>query len=139
MQSVGVGRRLLAALVEGGIVFFGFGFAIAALTGNASVRPDGGAEFHLEGAPALALFALGFAYFVVLEAMLGATVGKYLVGVRVRTTAGCRIGWRASLVRNLLRAVDVCFGCIGALLIWTSPRRQRLGDRIAGTVVLMPS
>jgi uncharacterized RDD family membrane protein YckC len=139
MHYVSVGRRLIAALVDGAIVFFGFGFAIAALTSNASLRPEGGAEFHLEGGPALALFALGLAYFVVLEGMVGATVGKYLVGVRVRTMAGGRIGWTASLVRNLLRAVDVCVCCVGALLIWTSPRRQRLGDRVAGTVVLLPS
>ena len=136
MQPVSVGRRLIAAIVDGAIVFFGFGFAIAALTSNALLKPDGGAEFHLEGGPALVLFALGFAYYVVLEALLGATVGKYLVGVRVRMIAGGRIGWTASIVRNLLRAVDVCFCCIGAMLIWTSPHRQRLGDRVAGTVVL---
>jgi uncharacterized RDD family membrane protein YckC len=136
MQYVNVGRRLLAAMVDGAIAFFGFGFAIAALTSKASLQPNGGVEFQLEGGPALALFALGFMYFVVLEATLGATVGKFVVGVRVRTMAGGRIGWAASLVRNLLRAVDVCVFCVGALLILTSPRRQRLGDCVAGTVVL---
>jgi uncharacterized RDD family membrane protein YckC len=130
---------LLAAIVDTAIAFFGFGFAIAALTSQASVQPDGGVEFHLEGGPALALFALGFAYFVVLEAAFGATVGKFLVGVRVRTLDGGRIGWAASLVRNLLRPIDVCFWCIGAILIWASKRRQRLGDFAAGTVVVLPS
>lgn len=134
MRYVGVGRRLLAAFVDGAIAFLGFGFAIAALTGGIVSRPDG-IEFHLEGGPAFALFALGFAYFVVMEAALGATVGKLLVGVRVRTTEGGRIGWTASLARNLLRVVDYFVG-LGAVLIWTSPRRQRLGDRAAGTVVV---
>jgi uncharacterized RDD family membrane protein YckC len=85
------------------------------------------------------LLGLGLAYFVVLEATCGATLGKLLVGVRVRTTAGNPIGWMASLARNLLRVVDVCFCCVGAILIWTSTCRQRLGDRAARTVVVQPS
>lgn len=138
MQYVSVGRRVVAAFVDGLIVFFGLGFAIAALTGNASSSPDG-VEFHLEGAPALALLALWFLYYVAMEAMLGATLGKLLLGVRVRTADGNPIGWTASLARNLLRAVDVGFCFIGAVLIWTSPLRQRLGDRAANTVVVQPS
>jgi uncharacterized RDD family membrane protein YckC len=126
---------LLAAFVDSVIVFFGFGFPLAALAGQVSASPAG-VEFNLEGGPAFALFALGFVYYIAMEATFGATLGKFLVGVRVRTSDGNRIGWTASLVRNLVRVVDVCFAMIGALLIWTSPRRQRLGDRAAGTVVV---
>ena len=138
MQYVGLGRRLVAAFVDGAIAFFGIGFAIAALTGNSSAGPDG-VQFELEGAAALAALALGLGYYVALEAMFGATLGKLLVGVRVRTVDGGRIGWTAALARNLLRAIDVCFCFIGAFLIWTSPRRQRLGDFAANTVVVQPS
>jgi uncharacterized RDD family membrane protein YckC len=138
MRYVGVGRRLLAGFVDCLIVFFGLGFAIAAITGKISSGPDG-LGFNLEGVEALALFALCLVYFVAMEATLGATIGKLLLGVRVRTPEGRCISWTASLTRNLLRAVDVCFCFIGALFIWTSPRRQRLGDRIAGTVVVLPS
>jgi uncharacterized RDD family membrane protein YckC len=134
MYYVGVGRRLLAAFVDGALVFFGFGFAIAAVTNNISYKP-GGVEFHLEGLAAVALLALGFAYFVVLEALSGATLGKWLVGLRVRSLDGKPIGWRASVTRNLLRIVDVGFCCVGAVFICNSPQRQRLGDRCAGTVV----
>jgi len=138
MQYVSVGRRLVAAFVDGLILFFGLGFAVAALTGRASSGPNG-MEFHLEGALALVLFALWFLYYVALEATLGATLGKLLVGVRVRTVAGGPIGWLAAVARNVLRAVDVGLFCIGAVLIWTSPRRQRLGDRVANTVVIQPT
>ncbi len=137
MHYIGLGRRLVAAGVDG-LVFFGLGFAVAALTGDATSTPDG-MEFHLEGAAALALFALCFLYYVALEATLGATLGKLLLGVRVRTAEGKRIGWRAALVRNLLRVVDVGFCFVGAVLIWSSPRRQRLGDLAAGTVVVQPA
>jgi uncharacterized RDD family membrane protein YckC len=138
MQYVSVGRRFVAGVVDGLIVFFGLGFGIAALTGHASSGPNG-VEFHLEGFQVLALLALGFMYYVALEATLGATVGKLLVGVRVRTAEGGPVGWLAAVARNVLRAVDVGLFCIGAVLIWTSPRRQRLGDRVANTVVVQPS
>ena len=138
MHYVSLVRRLAAAGVDGLIVFVGFGFAIGALFGSVSTSPEG-AEFHLDGAAALALFASWLVYFVALEATLGATVGKFLFGVRVRTAGGGQIGWTAALVRNLLRVPDVCFGMVGLLLMWISPRRQRLGDYAAGTVVVARS
>jgi uncharacterized RDD family membrane protein YckC len=138
MHYVSLGRRLAAASVDGLILFFGFGSAIGALVGGLSTTSDG-LEFQLDGAAALALFASWFVYFVVLEATLGATVGKLLFGVRVRTASGGRIGWMAALIRNLLRVFDVCFGFVGLLLILVSPRRQRVGDCAAGTVVVAPS
>jgi uncharacterized RDD family membrane protein YckC len=135
MQYVGLGRRVVAVCVDSLVVLFGFGFAIAALLGTTSASTNG-AEFRLEGASALVLFAVGLLYFVAFEVALGATPGKLLFGVRVRTADGGRIGWCPALIRNLLRVVDVCFGLVGALLIWSTPRRQRLGDYAAGTVVV---
>jgi uncharacterized RDD family membrane protein YckC len=138
MQYVSLGRRLAAAGVDGVILFFGFGFAIAAMMGRVSTGPEG-SEFHVEGGAALVLFASWFVYFVAFEATLGATLGKLLFGVRVRKTDGGRIGWLTALVRNLLRVVDVCLGFPVLFLICFSPRRQRLGDFAAGTVVVAPT
>jgi uncharacterized RDD family membrane protein YckC len=135
MQKVSLVRRLAAAGVDGLILFFGFGFAISALVGGTSNSPDG-VEFQLNGLAALALFASWFVYFVAFEATLGATIGKLLFGVRVRTSNGERIGLIAALIRNLLRVVDVCIAPIGLLLMLISPRHQRLGDHAAGTVVV---
>jgi uncharacterized RDD family membrane protein YckC len=59
--------------------------------------------------------------------------------VRVRTADGGRIGWLAALIRNLLRVVDVCFAFVGLVLMLLTPRRQRVGDFAAGTVVVVPS
>jgi uncharacterized RDD family membrane protein YckC len=135
MRYVSVGPRFAAALVDTLIGFVGFGFAVAAVTGGITSTPEG-VSFILEGGPALALFALWLGYHVVTEATLGATVGKLVVGLRVRTADGGRIGWGAALVRNLLRVVDVCGAAVGAILIWNSRSRQRLGDRLSGTVVV---
>ena len=138
MQRLVLGRRLAAAFVDALIVFFGFGFAIAALFGATSTSADG-AEFQLEGTSALVLFGSWLVYFVALESMFGATLGKLLFGLRVRTADGKRIGLVAALVRNVLRAVDVWFGVVGLLLMCVTPRRQRLGDFAAGTVVVPAS
>lgn len=79
-----------------------------------------------------------FGYFIVLEATLGATLGKLALGLRVVKTDGTALTWSGALIRNLLRLVDGLFGClVGAILMWTSPLNQRLGDRVAKTVVVM--
>jgi uncharacterized RDD family membrane protein YckC len=75
--------------------------------------------------------------YIVAEARFGATLGKLAVGLRVTLEDGSRLDWRASLIRNLLRIVDgFAFYLVGAVLVWTSPRRQRLGDRVAATLVV---
>jgi uncharacterized RDD family membrane protein YckC len=61
-----------------------------------------------------------------------------LLGIRVATVDGSRISWGASIIRNILRIIDALpfFYLLGAILIWTSPQKQRLGDRVAKTVVV---
>ena len=79
-----------------------------------------------------------FAYFIIMEAYVSWTVGKRIVGMRVVDSSGSRIGLSKSIVRNLLRLVDglPAFNIIGIVLIATSPRKQRFGDRIAKTYVV---
>ena len=57
--QVATWRKVLAAILDFLMVFFGGGYAIGRLTGN--VTAEG---FKLEGAPALLLFALIIVYFV---------------------------------------------------------------------------
>lgn len=88
----------------------------------------------------IALFAAQWAYFLVWEATLGRSPGKMAVGLRVVTTSGRPIGWRAAALRNLLRAADLLpVGYIAGLVSMTlSSRFQRLGDLVAGTMVVAP-
>ena len=81
---------------------------------------------------------LYFGYFIVMEATLGSTLGKMLLRLRVVKTDGSPISWSESVIRNLLRIIDALPTAylIGAILVWTSPLRQRLGDRAAKTVVV---
>src|ERR1700694_3087981 len=86
--------------------------------------------------PWLAL--LWVTYYAVLEGLFGATVGKRFAGVRVTDLEGRRIGPQAAIVRNLARLLDVLpFGyLLGGILTLATRRHQRLGDRLAGTLVV---
>jgi uncharacterized RDD family membrane protein YckC len=67
----------------------------------------------------------------------GQTPGKRALGIRVVRADGAPVGLGDSLARNLLRAVEVPFGYApGVLAVALTPRRQRLGDLVAGTLVV---
>jgi len=86
------------------------------------------------------LFAAQWLYFLVWEGATGRSPGKMAFGLRVVTTSGRPIGWRAAALRNLLRAADLLpIGYVVGLVSMTlSSRFQRLGDLVAGTMVVAP-
>ena len=142
LEYVGVGRRLLAIIIDGlillivnsiiGVVFHSDGAITVA--GDAATRLA-----HMGPGEALQII-IPFVYYIIMEAMQGATVGKMALGIRVVKLDGSPISWRESIVRNLLRILDhipyIIPYLLGALLIWSSPTKQRLGDRMANTVVV---
>lgn len=91
------------------------------------------------GLAMLLLFALTWAYSVVCEVWLGGqTLGKRALGLRVVNADGTPVTWLPSVVRNLLRVVDVLPGVYGVGLVSTliDPYARRLGDIVAGTMVI---
>lgn len=129
---VGLGLRFVALIIDG-IIFGLLGYLIGAVTGGTS-----GAGFDLEGGPAFLYYLLSILYYVLMEAFMGGTVGKLALGMRVELEDGSPITIGASIIRNLLRIVDFLpFAYIlGMIMISTSPLKQRLGDRVAKTVVI---
>jgi len=100
-----------------------------------------GSEEHLWGISdpiCLVFLFIIFAYFILMEAYVGWTIGKRLSGMKVLDDTGNKIGIFKSLIRNLLRFVDglPALNILGIILIIDSPRGQRLGDRIAKTYVV---
>lgn len=77
-------------------------------------------------------------YSAAFEWLLAATIGKLLMGVRVVQTDGTKCSLIVAVVRNASRVVDFlpAFYVLGILVAHRSSRRQRLGDRWAGTVVV---
>jgi uncharacterized RDD family membrane protein YckC len=86
----------------------------------------------------LAFLALMALYYILLEGLAGATLGKWALGLRVVRTDGGKPGLARSALRNLLRLVDglPAFNIVGVVLILRSPERARFGDRVAGTRVV---
>jgi uncharacterized RDD family membrane protein YckC len=134
VRYVSVGRRFVAYLID---------FIILALVTapfGSYEFDDGTASYRVVGVPFLLQQLVWIAYFVILEATVGATLGKLALGIRVRRADGTKLDWGASIVRNILRIVDAFPYFIpyllGAILVWSSPTRQRLGDRAASTIVV---
>lgn len=84
------------------------------------------------------VFLLEWFYPVFFEIQSGYTPGKKLFNLIVCNDNGTPISWQASVIRNLLRLADflpVCYG-FGLTSMLFSREFKRLGDRVAGTLVV---
>lgn len=84
-------------------------------------------------------FVISTCYFIFWEMVTGGrSPGKLIVGLRVVRRTGLPIDLRSSVIRNLMRAVDILPAeyLVGLIAILLSPSGERLGDHVAGTVVL---
>ncbi len=87
----------------------------------------------------IVLFLVNWWYMVLFEVLnQGRSPGKQMLGLRVVHDDGTPVGWGASLLRNLLRFVDMLpFAyCLGLLSSLAHPAFKRLGDIAAGTLVV---
>ena len=90
----------------------------------------------------LSLFVLVdfIGYFVFCEMLFsGRTIGKRAAGLRVVRISGQPVGFWSSLLRNIMRLIDMQLGAtylVGAVLILSTNKNQRLGDLLASTLVV---
>jgi uncharacterized RDD family membrane protein YckC len=92
-----------------------------------------------DGVLLIVFFALEWAYYVACELwMNGQSLGKRVLGLRVVSSVGLAIGLRESLLRNLLRAADFVpnLYVVGLLVMCGDSKFRRLGDIVAGTMVI---
>lgn len=88
----------------------------------------------------LAVFFAEWGYFVLFELLWsGASPGKRILRLRVVTIDGRPLGLVESALRNLLRGVDALPTgyVLGVLATLTNRRFQRVGDLVAGTMVVL--
>jgi uncharacterized RDD family membrane protein YckC len=127
-----VGSRVLAGVVDYFLLFLVvllWSAGMITLSSGLGLRPGWGIGFWILGA-----FALEYGYFAVQEIVFdGRTVGKRVFGLRVVARDGAAAGNGALLVRNLVRSIDLLFG---VMLMALDPLARRLGDRLAGTLVV---
>ena len=91
----------------------------------------------------LTAIGLMFAYYIVMEAALGWTIGKLVADIRVVNNMGRRPNLIQAMIRTLFRVFEanpLAAGGIpaGTAVAW-SKAKQRLGDMAAGTYVLRRS
>ncbi|HEV2908056.1 MAG TPA: RDD family protein, partial [Candidatus Eremiobacteraceae bacterium] len=128
-----IARRLFALIVDL------FGVSVLLATGIGYLVARGGGDPHSYGGffetAIYTLFAL-IVYKVLAESYLATTLGKALVGLRVRpaSTDAPRVGIGRGLTRNIFLPFDLCV--IGFVLAVITPRRRRIGDFVAGTEVV---
>lgn len=135
----GYGDRFLATLVDA--IFF---MAVFWVVGAWAAGKLGGVTangFNLHGQAAGVTIGLvlliSLAYYWLAEGLFGATLGKALIGIRVRGLDGGPISLGASLVRTLARLIDgIGVYLVGLAVAALSKRRQRIGDHLAHTIVV---
>jgi len=86
-----------------------------------------------EGLPASGMATL--LYFVNFEFRGGRTLGKILMGLQVVSMDGMDITWGQAVGRNLARIIDNIL-LIGLFVALGTKRTQRVGDVLAGTLVV---
>ena len=136
LETAGLGSRFAAQLIDSlaltammiALVFASVGLGL--VLGN-------------PGPAVLAFFLVGFlgfgAYWIVPEALwAGKSLGKLALRLRVVDVRGGPITAGQAIVRNLFRIVDFLpvYYAAGAIAIFVSARNQRLGDMVAGTIVV---
>lgn len=147
-RTAGFGRRAAALAVDAGVVFLAAWIAVAVAASAGLLRvPDceiGGAQNDETGVLCLAGIVeapILLAYGTLQEGFGGRTLGKLLLGLRVRRADGARVTMGDAFVRNLLRELWVTpVGPVFLVLDWwalqSTELDQRLGDLAVDSVVL---
>jgi uncharacterized RDD family membrane protein YckC len=142
----GIGSRVVAAIIDYTILVVGYliviigGGTAAALVvpdvGNGSWIDDRVIPYLLGALVILLTFFGWWGYFILFELLWnGQSPGKRILGLRVVRAEGQPVSAVASLVRNLLRVVDLFLG-IGIVTMVIDRQSRRLGDFAAGTLVV---
>lgn len=141
MPIAGIGSRFIAITVD--YLIWGFIFVVLGILAVIilpALHFFGGVSVNWAvGIFVLIVFLMQWGYFALFEAFgNGRTPGKRVAKIRVIHQSGRGINFVEALARNLVRFVDYFpgFYAIGIIAIFLSKRSQRLGDMVAGTLVV---
>jgi uncharacterized RDD family membrane protein YckC len=139
LATANVGSRMLAFAIDAVIVVTGL--VVLILTGGLAAAAGSAflPSWVVITLVILLLSAWYFGYFIVSETLWrGRTLGKAALGLRVVTREGGQVRFRHALIRTVLGLVDflASSGFVAIVTILVSPANQRLGDMVAGTLVL---
>ena len=126
--------RAFAALIDFIILMLGC-YLIAHFSGQ-TYSEDGQIGFNLTGMPAFIALLFAFLLLPIIEGLTGQTLGKRIFKIQVVKNDFTKVSLGASIVRHLFDAID-CFLLIGLIVASTNPNKQRSGDLVAKTFVVV--
>ena len=140
----GLGTRLMAAIVDtmflGILAFLALCLGVFGLTAVfASISDDNTASVIALAIVVLIFFFVLWGYYVLFETIWhGQSPGKRWTGLRVIQEGGYPIGFSQAAIRNIVRIADFLpfMYIVGAIVMLVDSRSRRLGDLVAGTIVV---
>jgi uncharacterized RDD family membrane protein YckC len=140
-ELAGIGSRSLAAIVDILIQVLVLVILVYIFTslGAHGLRLPETLSPWVAGAAIILLFGFFWGYSIFFETRWsGQTPGKRWLRLRVIKDGGYPIDFRAALIRNLMRYVDwlPSLYAVGVVSIFFSRDYKRLGDFVAGTLVI---
>lgn len=142
----GLGSRFLALLTDSVIQYLSVTvvFLLLVLVFSGAKRTAVGAISDRAGmwivaGIGLVLFLLYWGYYSLFEAYWnGQTPGKKLLKIRVVKDTGRQVTLFESMARNIMRVVDAMPGMymVGVITMLCNKEHRRLGDLVAGTIVV---
>ena len=141
MPLAGIGSRFIAILIDN-IIWFAAMFVISIALFMMLPAISAFNKITAQWAVAIYLFLVflfNWGYFTLFEAFWdGRTPGKRIAKIRVIQRSGRAIGLFESMARNFIRYIDQLpgFYAVGVISVFVTRQHQRLGDLVAGTLVV---
>ncbi len=136
-DSAGVGSRVIAELIDLAAMFAAL---MALLFGAGALSSFGEAGSTIVVISMIvSIFLIFVGYPVAIEALWnGRSLGKAAMGLRVVTQEGGPIRFRHAAIRGIFGLVEIYVftGAVAVFAILFSRRSQRIGDMVAGTIVV---
>jgi uncharacterized RDD family membrane protein YckC len=134
VDTAGVASRMFAGIIDL-LIQFGI-FWVVTLGMLVALRDESSVRTGI----AIVIAAIVMGYPLLFETLMrGRTIGKRAMGLRVVTLEGAPIRFRHALLRMMGGLVDRYLppiGVTGTLFVLGTRRHQRVGDLIAGTMVI---
>jgi uncharacterized RDD family membrane protein YckC len=146
-ELAGPGSRFMALFIDliiqfAAIFVIAIFIAIGMLMAGVALSSFRSAPTWMQALAVILMFSVQWGYFALFEILWkGQTPGKRQAGIRIISETGREATVYEALARNLLRFVDALPGpyAVGAVVMFLSPQSKRIGDYVAGTVVVHDS
>lgn len=131
----GLARRIVAAVIDQILVVLVF-FIIPAITFFVlGIRSEDISDSYNELVRVFVAIAY-ITYGTIFEARSGQTLGKRLVKIKVIKVDGQSCDVKSAVIRNVGKIIDGILGIFVLLIIILTPKKQRIGDMLAKTIVV---